>query len=445
MNVTVDGHGLDIMIPMIPKPNKADIKAGFKFEVLTVLKGKPTYEKMKEIVRQLARNSLTVKVSFGGGKHGVLAVVLGHVDYLKETQEQWLVPHTDGAFPTIATDASAINKKKAISKFIQNETDIQIVEVAEELLNGQFIDAIEECYIKELREGYSEYDNRSLFDLIEHVRSKYAMLDDHVLEDIMAVFEEPPDLSVPIDVYFEKQEECQRQAEGSDYKITDGDMVKMLQKHMGNSGTLTKKKIKFDKKAKLQRTWDNGKEFYREALEDLEEAAKCAGTDEFLANSTFTNRNKSTAEEKVRNEMAEKMGESFDALAMAAEASKATYEDQARSISTLTATNAELTATIKKLTDKIVTLSEKLVGAAKPSAPPGFRSDATGSAANSDGVFMPTKKNVRGHEFFVSKQKCGHCGKVGWHLPAFCQEAPNRKAIKDAEAALEKAKANAVA
>ena len=46
------------------------------------------------------------------------------------------------------------------------------------------------------------------------------------------MFAEPPDLSVPIDVYFEKQEKCQRQAEGSEDPITDGDMVRILQKHM---------------------------------------------------------------------------------------------------------------------------------------------------------------------------------------------------------------------
>ena len=73
MNVTNDGQGLDIMIPTIPRPNKEDIKAGFGFKVLTVIKGKPTYKKMKKIVRQLARNALAAKVSFGGGKHGVLA------------------------------------------------------------------------------------------------------------------------------------------------------------------------------------------------------------------------------------------------------------------------------------------------------------------------------------------------------------------------------------
>ena len=46
-------------------------------------------------------------------------------------------------------------------------------------------------------------------------------------------------------------------------------------------------------------------------------------------------------------QVAAKMGESFDALTMAAEASKTTYEDQARTISTLTATNAELTVSVK--------------------------------------------------------------------------------------------------
>ena len=48
-------------------------------------------------------------------------------------------------------------------------------------------------------------------------------------------------------------------------------------------------------------------------------------------------------------------------------------------------------------------------------------------------------------ELFVSKQKCGHCGQLTTHLPDFCKENPRRKAIKEAEAALAKAKADAAA
>ena len=85
VNVTVEGMGLDCMIPVIPRADKSDIKAGFKFAVLTEIKGKPTYEQMKEITRQMARNALTVKVSFGGGKHRILALVIGDDEFLKET------------------------------------------------------------------------------------------------------------------------------------------------------------------------------------------------------------------------------------------------------------------------------------------------------------------------------------------------------------------------
>ena len=119
-----------------------------------------------------------------------------------------------------------------------------------------------------------------------------------------------------------------------------------------------------------------------------------------MTNSTVAVKDLAATEDQVRHEMTVKTGESFDALAMTAEASKARYEDQACTIATLTATNTELTATVKKLTDKTVTLSEKLAAAAKSSSqcsgsPPGFSGDAsdTGSAANSDGVFMPTKTN----------------------------------------------------
>ena len=170
----------------------------------------------------------------------------------------------------------------------------------------------------------------------------------------------------------------------------------------------------------------------------MEEAVKCYGTDEFLANSSAAH--KITTEDKVRKEMVTKMGESFDARAMAAEASKTTYKDQVRTIATLTAANAELTTTTKKFTDKMVTLAEKLATAARSSekggsAPPGFENDAdqTGSVANSDGVFMPTRKVKSGKktiELFVSKQKCGHCGQLTTHLPEFCKENPRHKAIK---------------
>ena len=443
INVQLDGAALDTFIPKIPKANNAAIKEKFKYQVLTPLEGEPTYEQMKEIKRQLARNALTSKVSFGGGKHGCLPLVIGGTLFTQETQQTWTLPASQGAYPTFNANLPVGEKKKAISQFIEAETDLKIVKATEEILKNQFIDVIEEKYIKELRQGFAEYDNRSLLDLLEHVDDKYAKLDEHVLQEIMEKFNESPDLSLPIDVYFEKQEECQRQAKDTEHPIQDKTMVLKLQEHMGESVTLTKKKIKFAKKPKQDQTWANGKDFYRDAIEDLKEAAKCAGTDtKFFANAAP----REAAEDKVRQEMVDRMGESFDTLAMAAEASKETYEEQARTIAALTKTNGELSATNKKLTEKIVVLTEQLLARDKKSNQQPSPRAAT-KEKNSAGVLcdVETKTNQYGRKytFFKEKQLCEHCKEMKVHLPKFCPERPERKALKEAEEALKKAKANA--
>ena len=75
INVVVAGAGLATYIPVIPNTKDANIIAKFKYKTLTKIKGKPTVESMKEITRQLGRNALAVKVSFGGGKRGCLGEV----------------------------------------------------------------------------------------------------------------------------------------------------------------------------------------------------------------------------------------------------------------------------------------------------------------------------------------------------------------------------------
>ena len=70
INVVVAGAGLDTYIPVIPDVKDANIIAKFKYKTLTKIKGKPTFESMKEVTRQLGRNALAVKVLFGGGKRG---------------------------------------------------------------------------------------------------------------------------------------------------------------------------------------------------------------------------------------------------------------------------------------------------------------------------------------------------------------------------------------
>ena len=70
INVVVAGAGIYTYIPVIPNAKDANIVAKFRYKTRTKIKGKPTFESMKETTRQLGKNTLAIKVLFGGGNGG---------------------------------------------------------------------------------------------------------------------------------------------------------------------------------------------------------------------------------------------------------------------------------------------------------------------------------------------------------------------------------------
>ena len=68
VRLTLTGAGLDTHIPTIPEIRESDIKAKFKIKMLTPIEGRPTYEKVELLEKELGRNALAVKVPFGGGQ-----------------------------------------------------------------------------------------------------------------------------------------------------------------------------------------------------------------------------------------------------------------------------------------------------------------------------------------------------------------------------------------
>ena len=152
--------------------------------------------------------------------------------FLGEAGIIWTVPEPEGTYPTFPADATEDDKKKEISEFIKREKGIKTVEVVEDLLKGQFLDEIDEDYVIELKEGMREYDCRRLRQLLQHLR-KYGKMDNIVHNSIMERFEEAPNMDLPIDKYFTKQEECRRLVAYTDNPITDAAMVMQFTQHLG--------------------------------------------------------------------------------------------------------------------------------------------------------------------------------------------------------------------
>ena len=73
-------------------------------------------------------------------------------------------------------------------------------------------------------------------DLLEHIFSNYARIDDALIIKNKRELEALPNLSRLIDVYFRKQEECQRLAADGKIPISEAEMVLQVQTHLGATG-----------------------------------------------------------------------------------------------------------------------------------------------------------------------------------------------------------------
>ena len=211
---------------------------------------------MKEATRQLVRNDLAVKVSFGGEKRGCLGEVLGIERYKDEVGVDWDVTESEGSYPSFLAGNDKQAKKKKIKKFIIRETDLQILKATADFLKAQLIEAVEECYIEELNEGdIIEYDNCYVFEILLHINDKYAKMDAHILKANKKIFMEDPDSDDPVNNYFTRQEKCQHIAKTSKSPISDEDMFTQLVEHMGKTGFFSRSTLKFGKHLDENKTW----------------------------------------------------------------------------------------------------------------------------------------------------------------------------------------------
>ena len=72
-NVTVSV--MDMFIPAIPDAKPDDTERRFKYSTLTKMEGKPDYEQMCVVRKEIFRNSIAIRLIFVGGKHGHLSSV----------------------------------------------------------------------------------------------------------------------------------------------------------------------------------------------------------------------------------------------------------------------------------------------------------------------------------------------------------------------------------
>ena len=113
-----------------------------------------------------------------------------------------------------------------------------------------------------------------MYDLLTHVFTDYAKLDNYLVISNKKEFEEAPDLTHPIDTYYKRMEDCQKLAANGEVPITEAEMVVQLQNYLGAMGMIKGNYLKWKAKPLNSRRWKPAKIWFRDALNNVEEINK---------------------------------------------------------------------------------------------------------------------------------------------------------------------------
>ena len=129
-------------------------------------------------------------------------------------------------------------------------------------------------FILELCKGSCRYDGSTTYDILEHVFTNYARIEDTLILKNRKEFEEAPDLLLPLDIYFKKQGDYQKLTADGEVPINEIDMVLQLHTHVGSTGMISAKYAPWKKKSLTDRGWKYGKKYFRAALKEVLEITR---------------------------------------------------------------------------------------------------------------------------------------------------------------------------
>jgi hypothetical protein len=180
------------------------IVAKFPNKTLPKIEGEPNYESINEMVQQLYGNAATLATTLGGGAHGHVGIIMLQPLYATLTATPYIAPAEPPVQPnyplpnTVATRELIRAEHKEEQRIFNNHTNM------DDALKAQLIDAVDDTYLKEMRNKYTGYLSITTRDLIDHLLDRYGKITPADIEDCKKRMSDPLDSTQPIDIYFQR-------------------------------------------------------------------------------------------------------------------------------------------------------------------------------------------------------------------------------------------------
>jgi hypothetical protein len=237
----------------------ADLVAKCSVKTLPIITGEPDYPSIGQTIQTLYGNAASLPTTIGGGAHGHIGLIMITIFYATLTPTAYMVPDDPGPVVTHAANATPSARERNTSTYKEarhiynNNANMDLA------LKTQIIDAIKDRYLCELRNKYTGYLGVTARDLIDHLLDRYGKITPADIVACKQRINEPIDASQPIDVYFQKIDDCIQYADDGQVAFTTAKIFQTTYHAISTSGFYNDACKEWRKKPSGDKNWRNFK------------------------------------------------------------------------------------------------------------------------------------------------------------------------------------------
>ena len=307
-----------------------DIVAKFPTKTISPIQGEPDYATISQLLQLLYGNAASLPTTLAGGQHGHIGLIMTAGLYATLSPTAYEAPPDPGPTPVHANNASVNKREQTTVEHSEARRVFNNHANMDDALKAFVIDSIEDTYLCEMRNKYTGYLGVTTRDLFDHLLDRYGKITPADIEACKTKMNAPIDASQPIDVFFQRIDDCVQYAADGRVAFTTDQIMQTAYHAVSTSGVYTDACKEWRKKQTTDKTWATFKTFFAAEYHDHKEQQKVNHT-----NNNFHSTNATVD-----------IGQALDNLALAATADRDI-------VAQLTESNLQLTTTNKLLTEQL--------------------------------------------------------------------------------------------
>lgn len=236
---------------------------------LTKIQGEPTYRTLSILYQEIKANAASVPSNLGGGAFGYLGLVLSKAQYALLSDVPFVRPVHPGALviPPNSTGPQTATLQQTYDDNVKIHRECQAID---KVLLQLSIEAIESQYLQAIRNRQTGQYATTIRELIQYLFTTFGRITPTELDQHAdKVKKMNYNLSMPIDSIFNDIEELSEYADAAETPYTQQQLIDLGYLIISKTNAFSQDIRAWLRRPRAEHTWQNFKEHFRTAYQEL--------------------------------------------------------------------------------------------------------------------------------------------------------------------------------